>query len=98
MSNHTPGPWNYKRINGEVGADAAQFTICKTPTIDLITANAPYELIEESRANGALIAAAPDMFELLKVLWVNLPPSVYQEKCGISEEEFGAVVAKAKGE
>ena len=98
MSKHMPGPWYYNRITGEIGANAAQFTICKLPTIDLINAKAPQELIVESEANGYLLAVAPELLEALEMTLISLEIGAASVEQVQAREMARRVIAKAKGE
>jgi hypothetical protein len=69
---HTPGPWNFGKLSREIFAcgesEKAGKTICKI--------NPPYDGFlprwsddpGENKANAALIAAAPELLEALKLL------------------------------
>lgn len=48
------------------------------------------------RDNTKLIAAAPDLFETLKTVWVNIPSHILAQY-GLNEEEILTVLSKAKG-
>ena len=67
-SKHTPGPWGTEEINGHLyvteAADDAEGMIC------LVEADRTHN---ENRANAALIAAAPAMYEALKAVYDNAP-------------------------
>lgn len=84
MSEFTPGPW--KSSNNHIDTADRKHGIASCNT-----ANDDYE------ANARLIAAAPDMFKMLHVLWVNIPSTVLKQY-GLSEIELLAIINKAKGE
>lgn len=69
MSQHTPGPWTYKRGEGRyASAHYIESHVYSTPTVisgkDQIAQCHGYE--DEVVANARLIAAAPDMLAALK--------------------------------
>lgn len=65
---HTPGPWEFKSY--------ADFDIDITSEDSVIatTGHDPSYSYEEEKANARLIAAAPDLLELLKSLEQHLRP------------------------
>lgn len=89
-NNYTPGPWvSLNHCNNEVSVFGQENRIAVVQDMSLTSDN--------TAANTALIVAAPEMFELLKTIWVNIPSTVW-EKYGLSEEEIISVMVKAKGE
>ena len=93
MSEHTPGPWtpmthtnNTRTIYGQERAVAVVQDLSDYPGMET-----------ETEGNTLLISAAPEMLELLKVMWVCIPGHVLQQY-GLSEEEIHAVIAKAEGD
>lgn len=63
MEKHTPGPWHIRTINAFVGVGS------KDRPIATIDNKYPYNnanLVDETKANAKLIAAAPDLLEALK--------------------------------
>lgn len=95
-SKSTNGPWEYNARFGEVRADAGGRTLAK-----LQDARDEYEW-EESKANGRLMAAAPDLLEACEAAmtefeaWEPLPP----EKDTVSPvmQQLWAAIRKATGE
>lgn len=62
MSAHTPGPWSFGHLGMEalwVGPDYDDLPVCTVPH------DTDPEARDESRANAALIAAAPDLLAVL---------------------------------
>lgn len=84
---HTPGPWHVSDPEScnEV-IDSMGRTIAEVEEWD-----------SEKRGNVTLLAAAPDMLEMLHILWVRIPSHI-MEQYGVAEEEVTAVLFKAKGE
>lgn len=83
MSAHTPGPWVY---NTKLAEEAEKYTEMLTSRVDTDLFEPiciiPHDDIcdsgyEEVKANARLIAAAPEMFELLKDIGIGeLTPSI----------------------
>lgn len=108
MSKHTPGPWEVEYLDGEYVTDSWR-ALHITPARggrsvasvwpQRSTSRGVPEIQAEDEANAALIAAAPEMLELL----CDLAP----EDCEIDGEEIGAeqckhcrilnVIARAEG-
>ena len=93
MSNHTPGPWIVKRngvrspVNSEDGRHIAM--------INYNPMTIPDEMHE---ANARLVAAAPEMLEVLIELQESAQYwSEYDVPIGIIDR-LNAVISKAKGE
>ena len=93
MANHTPGPWYVKRngvrspVNSEDGRHIAM--------INYNPMTIPDEMHE---ANARLIAAAPEMLEVLIDLQESAQYwSEYDVPIGIVDR-LNAVISKAKGE
>lgn len=62
---HTPGPWEYdKRLNSVYGADGTP--VCYSVEPQRTGAHTNENDDERRRANGELIAAAPEMWALLE--------------------------------
>ena len=85
MANHTPGPW-IARMNCDVIAG------------ERLVANCMTGWLREDRANARLIAAAPEMLDML----IELQESAqywteYDVPLGIVDK-LNAVISKAKGE
>ena len=67
MPQHTPAPWTVIRVNeGNFDIMATGITICHGNSVDAITKP------DESKANGQLIGAAPDLLEALKYAYKKL--------------------------
>ena len=97
MSKFTKGPWqilpeeadkDYIRIRGTVLGGRYKVANVPTPVYEGIH---PRE-VDETRANAALIAAAPELFEALQAI-ADLP-SHRQDECSVLAK---AAIAKAKG-
>lgn len=89
-TNHTPGPWEYKEPYGAVAVKGK--TVCMTDNHYVATEWAPFPESEERRANGRLIAAAPELLAAVEAaLSVDIPL-----RYGIREQMESAVL-KAKG-
>jgi hypothetical protein len=97
MSKHTPGPWN-------VRFDGKHFNIDATPTGDKPEGQSffiGYSGMADSEANARLIAAAPEMLEMLKgaaktmrqILRGDMMAKITHADLGDVEE----VIAKAEG-
>ncbi len=82
----TPGPWHISDdMSDPVYITTARRKICS------IDYNAPYD---ESDANAALIAVAPEMYGLLE----RLSHALYAEDGDRWAEEINWLLAKARGE
>ena len=93
MGNHTPGPWSLDKYGNVV--DQAGIQICVTGLF-LVSGYLPSE--SAPFANRDLIAAAPEMLEVL----IDLSESAqywseYDVPIGIIDR-LNAVISKAKGE
>lgn len=64
---HTPGPWYVSTVNGSVGAKIGRFTIFIADVWS--TVGRP---VGEAAANARLIAAAPDLLEVLQRMPVDV--------------------------
>ena len=68
---HTPGPWAVE-LSGcgafEVYVPKDEFLICERPS-------PATRFADECKANGKLIAAAPDLLEALRLLWTEVSES-----------------------
>jgi len=90
MSKHTPGPWYHATDFGQVGwietKDGIVIAQAQAPVSDSIRS--------KPNANARLIAAAPDMIDVLKEmkrkLRIDDPIDMYDSVC--------AAIAKATGE
>lgn len=97
MSKHIPGPWGILAANNYNGfAIAPMGTLPTLAAVermagnkDLITINC-FNFPGETKANARLIAAAPELLELLET-WFDGRPCP-------GREEIRALISKAKGE
>ena len=81
MSNHTPGPWCIE-FGGTINDDG--FSICGKVEPGLICERWPpyvgsMEYKVRMCADAKLIAAAPEMYEILKTAWVYTLPTSQQQ-------------------
>lgn len=91
MSKHTPGPWTLNGFYIEFDA-ATRIATASNWRMSGVDAHA------EAKANARLIAAAPDLLEVLEqfVAWVDAP-----SESAFSDSQLAAAraaIAKAKGE
>ena len=85
MGNHTPGPW-IARMNCDVIAGERLVANCMTGRL------------REDKANARLIAAAPEMLNMLIELQESAQYwSEYDVPIGIVDR-LNAIISKAKGE
>ncbi len=101
-SKHTPGPWYYTRYDSV--EPYGKFAICKQGerSVATTTGGALSDLANENEANARLIAAAPDLLEILIALtaafdsgdlvWKNFESKHYG-----CHGDARAAIAKAKG-
>jgi len=66
MSNHTQGPWEYKRLVDNAGTPYATYYQAHID-LEVCMVWAPVGNVEQE-ANARLIAAAPEMFEIIQKL------------------------------
>ena len=110
MSKHTPGPWiseSPTRDGTSVKSTAALFsTVAWCGAGSIWSSSGSYEIShEEAEANARLIAAAPDLLEVAKLLldFYNLETQLFVEKYGhgittrILGDRARAAIAKATG-
>ena len=73
MSDFTPGKWTTDDYGGYVFAHGADMMICQMRGAGYLRSQGVSEegIIAVQDANARLIAAAPEMYELLEV-WVNI--------------------------
>jgi len=86
VSAHTPGPWTvgYLRIEGRA---------------DIYADSEPTSIASVREANAALVAAAPELLEALKVVLPYAKSLPYFSKpCAAAVEQAEAAIAKAEGE
>jgi hypothetical protein len=100
MGKHTPGPWDWDA--GDIGNEySIRYCTVSKGAGDLIIAEVNDVFsIEEGRANAALIAAAPDMKDALKLMVRDNPPSsegrrMYNNLAALDAAR--AALAKAEG-
>ena len=100
----TPGPWRFWRHVNEKYPEWSQTAVFGTGDKKFVMiaqthddlAAAPEQTIEEIIANAHLIAAAPDMYEMLEHIEDALDDS---SGCGeISVEKIRKLLKKARGE
>lgn len=85
MNDHTPKPWVYRADDGEVRADDDR---CCVATV---------EILDDSDANGRLIAAAPDLLAACEEL-VKWEERRDDRECRASiGQTIRAAIAKARG-
>lgn len=88
---HTPGPWTYETM-----ADRIQDIEVYGPEGVLIT-TVNSENVEDQKhvmADARLIAAAPEMLEMLKNLFEYLPPAKITTAAGFKREQARALLAR----
>lgn len=92
MGKHTPGPWQLKPEESDVGYVRIRGTRLgeRYKIANVLHSSAEYLDIQETKANARLIAAAPDLLEALQdaALWVD----------GDLKIKVRAAIAKATGE
>lgn len=112
MSKFTKGPWqvlpeeadkDYIRIRGTVWGGRHKVANVPTPVYEGV----PQRELEETRANAALIAAAPELLAALEAVieWYDMEadhsiePDFYKRmaSCQVSEDMAREAIAKAKG-
>ncbi len=82
MSEHTPGPWRLDHEHGSL--------IIRSNDAGLIADVMPWA--NSNEANARLIAAAPDMFRILKELLMPCPP----EYAEATEQRIKALIEKVE--
>lgn len=99
MSKHTPGPW--ETIDGaEVYPTSGPTSFCPLARIDgPWSGSSLYVNASEAKANGRLIASAPELLESLKTVVVMLQDLI--ESCDVDEsnacKRAAEVISKAEG-
>lgn len=81
---HTPGPWRFDR-------DSNVLEMAGKPTADIVDVSPPLASYEEARANGHLIAAAPELLAACQSMLVKFLSKEPQYKQAI------AAIDKAMG-
>ena len=85
---HTPGPWkaySLKDTSGQWFVEGPDVEIC-------CVSGAGYD----NKANAQLIAAAPEMFGALEMLWDEIP--LNERLSWAAYQNIAQAIAKAKGE
>lgn len=95
VAGHTPGPWMARRMH------TGGFDIFDPRGRDVVTVYGGGVEVESREANARLIAAAPDLLQMLIWMTTGLPDLL--EGCGYQDEEnlVGQaidLIAKATGE
>lgn len=96
MSQHTPGPWVVKN-DYYIGVDRpAQEGMCHAEVKSCLAV--PADRLDEHKANARLIAAAPEMYEAIKLQLAALdgPPGDFW-RMARARHALEAAIAKAKG-
>jgi len=100
---HTPGPWGFDVIKDEAGIPDEYVVYGNHPSdLDEI-ADIKYSEVEgRQRANAALIAAAPELLEALKVAreWMGSDAPKYQNGAHVlkdAQKLVDRVISKAEG-
>ena len=88
MSKFTPGPWLFRPTFNEI-TDSTFVTIAMLPTSSSISGK---KRKDEIRANGQLLAAAPDLLEALKAV------VAVADRKTLEFDLARAAIAKATGE
>lgn len=101
MSNHTPGPWSFSAIReyGEVRfyiaqAEGAPYTPHYSDVATLIAETVNDERKSIQKANACLIAAAPEMLDVL----IEVLETGFNVADTPTRKRVRAVIAKATGE
>ncbi len=94
MNKHTPGPWNH---NGLGGIYKGKIFACGQSLIATV-AHDEWITEETSRINARLIAAAPEMKEVLKEIRQQYWDSKYNEARCWNETHEGAIAYANKHE
>ena len=98
---HTPGPWKTQRVHsGRIIYTETQrdFETKETRTLAFLVRNEAQFPVEQSDANGRLIAAAPDLLAALYASEIALRSVLRQNvQVDAAFEHVGAAIAKAQG-
>lgn len=105
---HTPGPWRSlgpTQVNGPIGVvkDTSIGKIECTydvATVHRASKSTEYGGLEQAEANARLIAAAPEMYELLHAIWAKTDPSKDPKTCRAIANLLDRIdqTTKARGE
>lgn len=92
MGNFTPGPWvpDYNLTIGHIKSTSS--LVNRTPTVCRYDVKTPSLSEDEKKANSRLIAAAPEMYEMLEKLITEGQVSEYYWY------EIRALLSKVRGE
>lgn len=92
---HTPGPWFARRagfstvyIEARIGSGMLQE----------VAACGPTEVVGHQESNARLIAAAPELLELVKMVHESFGGGLVMTFSEADVESFSAAIAKATGE
>jgi len=112
VSNHTPGPWIFDTYNEGSNNHIGYGILSESGEVNVTIHRRGYcpkkgvaDCTEQAIANATLIAAAPDLLEMVQRVcdWDNKWPK-YSDTTGASERELNKlcedaaiVLAKAKG-
>ena len=88
ISKHTPGPWDM---------DEGDYGIYQIETSDQIAEVFSHHPDEELKANARLIAAAPDLLEVLKQFMDSRAPDYAEAAHPGAYSRAIAAIAKAEG-
>ena len=93
---YTKGPLETRPVPGMNIIAIAQ--VGKLPHASVYASSADHNtpLNAKAYADAALYAVAPEMFELLHCIWVNVPSDAWPQ-FGFNELEILAVINKARG-
>lgn len=94
---HTPGPW---KVTEDRPADTLVVQSLTTPYLTVAVMMGATSSAEEE-ANARLIAAAPDLLEVVELAAIDVAggtPAARAEHYGILRRTARAAIAKARGE
>ena len=101
MNAHTPGPWKTQRVHsGRIIYNETQrgFETKETRTLAFLVRNEAQFPVEQSDANGRLMAAAPDMLAALYASEIALRSCLHQNvQIDAAFEQVRAAISKAEG-
>ena len=101
MSAYTPGPWRTQRVHsGRVIYTETQrnFETKETRTLAFLVRNEAQFPVEQSDANGRLMAAAPDLLAALYASEIALRSVLhYNVQVDATFEQVRAAISKAEG-
>ena len=102
MSEHTPGPWKAKKWVGTDSYDDPDRPFVEVGNVHWSPNKVDVPAAIEQTANARLIAAAPDLLEVLEFLVTAAsgegPPVPERELLQDCVDKARAAIAKAKGE